>query len=219
MGLEGLPHDQWPRRRLVPAREGPLLPRGARTCSSEQTDGLLAEANKLAKKLGGGRPARLFVFTDLRKWAPAWSVPAKGDTDEEEVSKEIRELAKARIGSRSYFVLRGISLASARQAMGATATQKKRMLSLCQWQLAWHWYAPARAGLRWRARVSAQLLRGRGRYGPVDGGGGDRPPQRLHAGRGEGGVKREHMTRAWRTRGRACAGGRHQEACPPCHLL
>ena len=33
----------------------------------------------------------------------------------------------------------------ARQATGATAAQKKRMLSLCQWQLAWHRYASVRA--------------------------------------------------------------------------
>ena len=33
----------------------------------------------------------------------------------------------------------------ARQAMGATAAQKKRMLSLCQWQLAWHRCASVRA--------------------------------------------------------------------------
>ena len=67
------------------------LGRAARARSSEQTDRLLAEANKLAKKLG--RSTNPFVYTDLSKWAPAWAVPARGEADDEEVYTEIRDLA------------------------------------------------------------------------------------------------------------------------------
>lgn len=63
------------------------------------TDALMSEISRLQKR----GIADAYVFSDLRKWLPAWAKVADrcdGDEEQAPVSREIRELAKACVSAR-----------------------------------------------------------------------------------------------------------------------
>ena len=75
----------------------PFVPRAG---SSDMLDALNAEVVKRQKK-EAGEEARVFLYSDIRKWVPDWARSGPRDLEEETdgpsgASKDIRDLAKAR---------------------------------------------------------------------------------------------------------------------------
>ena len=119
----GLPQSFWPRRvRCVETPRARLPPWRV---SSQMADWLASEIRKLEKR-GTRNP---FVFTDMKKWLPAWMVPgdAHGADDAPEASKEVRDLARV---------------------LGAAPTSDpKEGMFITSWAIAWQ-----------RRRIASQLL-------------------------------------------------------------
>ncbi|CAK0889687.1 unnamed protein product, partial [Prorocentrum cordatum] len=96
-----------------------VAPRGA----SDMLDALNAEVLKRQKK-ESSEEARVFLYSDIRKWVPEWARSGPRDFEEEAggssgASKDIRDLAK--------------EVAAAKKG-----PEKKAYLTFCQWQLAWN---------------------------------------------------------------------------------
>ncbi|CAK0789262.1 unnamed protein product [Prorocentrum cordatum] len=111
----------WPRRARARARWfSHLVPCAG---SSDMLDALNAEVLKRQKK-ESSEEARVFLYSDIRKWVPEWARSGPRDFEEEAdgssgASKDIRDLAK--------------EVAAVKKG-----PEKKAYLTLCQWQLAWN---------------------------------------------------------------------------------
>ena len=118
--INGLPQSFWPRRvRCVDTPRGRLPPW---RISSKMADWLASEIRKLEKR-GTKNP---FVFTDMKKWIPAWLVPggAHDADDEPEASKEVRDLARALGAAPTSDPKKGLFITS-----WAIAWQRRRIVS------------------------------------------------------------------------------------------
>ena len=110
--MAGLPAKCWPKAHLV--------------------NRLATEAARLRKN-GVSKP---FVYTDVKQWVPEYAVDSRTEEDErpEEVAKEVRQLAEARVKPHprpSCFV------GMRRQAIVPKGKEKKHLLSMAAWSAAW----------------------------------------------------------------------------------